>query len=355
MQCPRLSDLPAPPPDRRGWPWTEEAPPLPAPAPGAAPLPKVTVVVPSYQQARFLEETLRSVLLQGYPDLELLVMDGGSTDGSTDIIRRYEPWIAGWVSEKDGGQTQAINKGWRRATGELLTWLNSDDILYPGWAEALTAPLVADPGLDLAFDDAQVIDAQDAPLWVYAGEMPNVESMLITWHTPFAQQGFLMRRRLLEECGYLDERLFFTMDTEYWLRLAHAGRRFHHVQRRLAALRLHEETKSSRHAHVHIDNLIDITKEFCDRAPPEMAALTARVRRRLNWNIAHAKYDSRYHTEARQYALRYLADGGWRALPQAAAMVGLSFLGDPGHHLLSWFRRLRASGLGGVASQALRA
>ena len=91
--------------------------------------PGITIVTPSFNQAAFVEATLRSVLLQGYPRLEYLVMDGGSTDGSVEIIRRYERWLAGWVSEKDDGQSHAINKGFARAAGEVVAWLNSDDRL----------------------------------------------------------------------------------------------------------------------------------------------------------------------------------------------------------------------------------
>src|SRR5882724_1831262 len=173
MRCPSLSELPAPPEGRTGWPWTTESPRVDGdPAWAASPPPSITVVVPSYEQASFLEETLRSVLLQGHPDLELIVMDGGSKDGSVDIIRRYERWISSWVSEPDGGQSAAINKGWRRATGRLLTWLNSDDTLLPGWAREMTLALGRDAAVDFAYCDVQVVDRDSRPQWVYGGGEP---------------------------------------------------------------------------------------------------------------------------------------------------------------------------------------
>ena len=129
MPCPTLSQLPPPPPGRSGWPWTEESPQLPATMPDGSPWPRISIVTPSYNQGQFIEETIRSVLLQGYPDLEYIIMDGGSTDESVEIIHKYEPWLARWVSERDGGQSNALNKGFARATGALLGWINSDDLL----------------------------------------------------------------------------------------------------------------------------------------------------------------------------------------------------------------------------------
>src|SRR5688500_17087320 len=117
--------LPEPPPGRTGWPWTSEAAQLPARMSNGQPWPRITIVTPSYQQGRFLEETIRSVLPQGYPNLEYLVIDGGSSDESVEVIKRYEPWLSYWASEKDRGQTHAIAKGLERATGEIFQWINS--------------------------------------------------------------------------------------------------------------------------------------------------------------------------------------------------------------------------------------
>src|ERR1700747_491647 len=130
MRCPQLNDLPEPPPGKKGWPWTEESTALPSSDEQQGP--RITVVTPSFNQGTFLEETIRSVLLQGYPDLEYIVLDGGSTDNSVDILRNYDRQLTNWVSERDRGQTHAINKGLARATGDIAAYLNSDDLYLPG-------------------------------------------------------------------------------------------------------------------------------------------------------------------------------------------------------------------------------
>ena len=121
------STLPSPSSGKAGWPWNF----TPEKVTISFDLPRITIVTPSYNQADYLEETIRSVLLQGYPNLEYFVIDGGSTDGSVEVIKKYAPWLAGWLSEKDHGQGHAINKGFSQATGEWLGWLNSDDCLAP--------------------------------------------------------------------------------------------------------------------------------------------------------------------------------------------------------------------------------
>src|SRR5262245_47037233 len=129
MQCPKLAELPAPSPGKTGWPWTEESERLPDQMPDGCPWPLISVVTPSLNQGKFIEETIRSVLLQGYPELEYIIIDGGSNDGSVEIIKKYSPWITYWVSEPDGGQSEAINRGLKRASGEFASWINSDDLL----------------------------------------------------------------------------------------------------------------------------------------------------------------------------------------------------------------------------------
>ena len=127
--CVRLDELPEPPRGKTGWPWTEESSRLPSRGPEGGSWPRLSVITPSFNQGQFIEETIRSILLQGYPNLEYIVMDGGSTDNSAAIIKKYSPWLTYWTSEPDSGQSDAINRGLKRASGDFATWINSDDLL----------------------------------------------------------------------------------------------------------------------------------------------------------------------------------------------------------------------------------
>lgn len=126
-----LKDLPSPPPEKSGWPWTEQSHRIVEKMPDETDWPRITIVTPNYNYGEFIEETIRSVLLQGYPNLEYIIIDGGSTDNSVEIIKKYDKWLSYWVSENDQGQSNAINKGLSMATGEWFNWLNSDDLLMP--------------------------------------------------------------------------------------------------------------------------------------------------------------------------------------------------------------------------------
>lgn len=140
-RCPTLAELPPPPPGKSGWPWTEESGQLPdlsgAEGPDGSPWPSISIVTPSYNQGQFIEETIRSVLLQGYPNLEYIVIDGSSTDESVQIIKKYAPWLKYWISEPDRGQSHAINKGLKHCSGDIFNWINSDDLLTPGALHAV--------------------------------------------------------------------------------------------------------------------------------------------------------------------------------------------------------------------------
>ena len=206
-------------------------------------LPLISIVTPSYNQARFLEETLRSVVAQGYPRTEHIVVDGGSTDGSVDIIKRYESHLRSWVSEKDRGQSHAINKGLAQATGEILTWLNSDDTLLPGALNEVGAFFAGHPDVDLVYGDYLYTDADGRPMRRrHVFDKISYESLL--YHDYLGQPAVFFRRSLLDKVGPIDESLHYCMDWDLFLRMWRVCRPCH-LPRVLATYRLDQAAKSN--------------------------------------------------------------------------------------------------------------
>ena len=244
MRCPTLSELPPSPPGKTGWPWTEESERLPDTMPDGRPWPRVSIATPSYNQGRFIEESIRSVLLQGYPDLEYIVIDGGSTDNTVEVIRRYEHWIAYWVSEPDRGQSHAINKGITRAGGDILAWLNSDDTYEPAVLQLVAQTLEPTAGTHVVFGDCRFTDEQGTLQEVYRGiDQPFVRKLCYWrgWEVP--QPTVFATRHIIEEVGLLNESLHLGLDYEWFLRMSQLHP-FTHLGRVIARYRMHSSAKS---------------------------------------------------------------------------------------------------------------
>ena len=247
MRCPTLGELPPSPPGKTGWPWTEESPQLPTLAPDNSEWSCISIVTPSYNQGQFIEETIRSILLQGYPNLEYIIIDGGSTDNTVDIIRKYEAWISYWVSEPDKGQTNAIYKGFQRCTGVIWNWLNSDDLLESNALQAVAKANSQEPSATLysgkliVFDDSNPSSKYFHPQAFR--ELLDLICVWESWGTP--QPSIFMTYSACVEVGGLQTTLNYAMDYELYLRLSLIPNfKVKYIESNLARFRLHSDSKT---------------------------------------------------------------------------------------------------------------
>ncbi len=284
--------------------------------------PIFSIVTPSYNQAAFLEQTMRSVLEQDYPAIEYLVADGASSDGSPEIIRRYSGRLAWWVSEKDKGQAEAINKGFARVTGEYVAWLNSDDLYLPGALRAVAEAFAAHPEVGLVFGDVVSIDGEGQPFNVMVFGPRGLDELLC--FNIISQPGVFLRRSVLAQTGLLDESYHYLLDHHLWLRAARAAGTLY-LPQRLAAARFHAEAKNVAQAAAfgrEAFRIIDWVQE-----QPDLQEDYRRLHRRI-WAGAY-RFDG-----------RYLQDGGQ---PRAAlAAYWHSLAAHPPTALVEWRRILYA-------------
>jgi glycosyltransferase involved in cell wall biosynthesis len=290
-------------------------------------LPLVTIVTPSYNQGRFLEATLKSVLEQDYPNIEYLVVDGASTDTSVDIIKRYADRLAWWVSEKDSGQSEAINKGLQRARGEFVGWLNSDDVYQPGAVSAAVAAFRSRPEAGVVYGDALSIDADGKPFNIMRARQYSVADLMA--FNIICQPAAFMRRSVLEQVNYLNPAYHLLMDNLLWMNMGRIAPLVY-VPQTWAAARYHDQAKNrtrgaayGREAKVLIEDL---------QKRPEFAEILAADGKRI-WAGVH-RFDAFYLTDAGQPGEALRAYGkSFRLHPRTA-------LGDWKHILLAFLSLL---------------
>lgn len=241
-----LNDLPDA--SGSGWPWAA-SPPSPS---DDCEYPKISVVTPSYNQAEFLEATLRSVILQNYPNLEYVVIDGGSSDGSVDVIKKYEPWIDHWVSEPDRGQSHAINKGFAHCSGQLATFINSDDMLEPGALVEHAETYGYEPGT-IYVGNCRIVNAEGSTLRRHTAQVRSLDDLIDipnVWRSQpiqghIVQMEVLFPLDLYRRIGGLERSLDFVMDYVLWGEMLLHGGKIRYTDIDIGIFRQHEAQKTS--------------------------------------------------------------------------------------------------------------
>jgi glycosyltransferase involved in cell wall biosynthesis len=204
--------------------------------------PQISLITPSYNQYNYISETLKSVAIQKYPNLEYIVIDGGSSDGSVEIIKEYSQHIKYWVSESDSGQTDALLKGFSRATGDILCWLNSDDVLEPNTLFEVAEFFLEHPEAEIVYGNATWID-KDSRILRSKKEHDFNQFVFLYDHNYIPQPSTFWRRSLYEKTGGLNPHVSVAMDTDFWARcLQHT--KFYHVNKQWSRMRYHEEAKT---------------------------------------------------------------------------------------------------------------
>jgi glycosyltransferase involved in cell wall biosynthesis len=221
---------------------------------------RVSIITPSFNQAQFLEQTILSVLNQSFTDIEYIVIDGGSTDGSVEIIQKYKDRLAYSHSRKDRGHWDAVHQGFEKATGDILHFLNSDDLLVEGAVERIVQAFQTHPESGVVYGKAKFIDADGKYLHDYPGSEFDIASVYRTWGNPVPQPTAFLRRQVFEKFGSPDEAWFYCADFEYWIRISSATK-FHYLREYLACMRIHADAKTSKMENVMAEELIQLCKQ----------------------------------------------------------------------------------------------
>jgi glycosyltransferase involved in cell wall biosynthesis len=248
-------------------------------------LPKISIVTPSYNQGQFLEKTILSVLEQGYPSLEYVIIDGGSSDNSLQIIKKYEAHLDYWISEPDRGQSHAINKGFKQVTGDLLTWLNSDDYYAPKALHEVADMYLTNPMAGAIVGSGKMVDINGNILFEATRTNITLESLYDWFDEYFLQPSCFFRREVWTECGQLNEQLSYAMDLDLWIKIA---RRFDFVTTNatLSYSLRHVNAKTTKYAYLSHVEAVFVILRYAGEGPAR--ALLEKYAQRLTEDAERA-------------------------------------------------------------------
>ncbi len=287
---------------------------------------KISIVTACFNAAATVEETLRSVLGQSGVGLEYIVIDGASTDGTTGIIERFAPRLAHYVSEPDRGQVDALNKGFARATGDILGFLNADDVLLPGTLSSVCAAFAAAPDREIVSGGLEWIDFEGQPLGAHHGEIETLDDILDIFRVWWAQKQWVQpevffRRALKDRVGPLDDRYHLAFDYDFWVRCFLAGARVARLSQPLVKFRRHANQKSVDTARGDHEIRAILAEHLADlRVPPAL-------RRRLSAQLSYDRYHSAPAAQRKSFGLALLREPQWLTVPAVRQRLAASFFG----------------------------
>ena len=264
-------------------------------------LPKISVVVPSFNQAKYLELTLRCILDQNYPELELIVIDGGSKDESPEIIRKYEKHIQFWCSEPDGGQTQGLIKGFSHATGEIQCFLNSDDLFEPGVLQEVGRYFAQHPDVDAVYGNTMWIDFEGKAIRAQK-EIPFNRFIYLYTYNYIPGMSMFWRRSIYDRVGGLNPNFQLAFDTDLWIRISDHRGKIKHVARQWSRMRFYPEQKTQRLLHVALgENMVIRSRYWKGQAMPSTYYLRRKVALavRVLWKMVTGCYGWGYRRHMR--------------------------------------------------------
>lgn len=289
---------------------------------------KVSLITPCRNAERYIEQTINSVLAQGGVDLEYFIQDGASTDSTVEIIRRYESKLAGWVSERDNGQTDALNRAFARCTGEVAGFINADDVLLPNALATVTRVFAEDPGLDMVYGGVEWIDADGKVSGSHAGEISSLEEILNIYDVWWAKRQWVQpevffRRSFKEKVGPFDDSFDLAFDYDFWVRCFRAGARVRRIPQKLVQFRLHPDQKSTQAAKASNEIRTIVTRELNSGAK-----LSPPLRRKLEARLSYDRYQLSDPAERPGFLRALLQNPSWLWTPEVQSRLRQSIKGS---------------------------